>query len=423
MRSSSIKKQPQSSIGMLRLAVVLVGIFAGCYVSINAAIAENFKTANPSRAASVWPKNGFALGAVADEKLNEAAAAAADAGKPDFILGNSVKLQGIGNLALQSFEAEPLNASALRSLAFAAQAKGDLLRAKKLMADAIKFSRRDTAANNWQLQQALKAQDLPVSMQLVDRILREDDSLYLNYLPALIAGVSQPEGMNAILPLLLKRPLWEDQFWSMATSQPKIPPELAVLRQNLYVKRRQKLPMTPFLDIDVGLMNNLIRSNEFDAAKYLHDFFVGSSNAAIIPEDNKSSLSEFTEFGSPFDWQLESKNEVRVFYNADKDGINLETSSNSIGVFIHKLIKSETGRFNIKIIAKSDPSIQIVVRFKCAEYGKKMPIISSIFNNKYSLMQKMTNSDCNWFILEFLSQNKSPETNIFKIQAIEISSI
>jgi hypothetical protein len=422
MRSSSIKKQPQSSISMLRLALVLVGIIAGCYVSINAAIAESFKTTNPSRAASVWPKNGFALSAVADEKLNEAAAAAADAGKSDFIVGNSVKLQGIGNLALQSFEAEPLNASALRSLAFAAEAKGNSLRAKKLMADAIKFSRRDTAANNWQLQQALKAQDLPVSMQLVDRILREDDSLYLSYLPALIAGVSQPEGMNAILPLLLKRPLWEDQFWSMATSQPKIPPELAVLRQNLYAKRRQKLPMTPFLDADVYLIQNLISSNQFDAAKSLHDFLSGQDSPNTKLKSGGKPPTGFAQYGSPFDWQLESKNEVQAYFNDSGGGLTLEVGSNSIGVFARKLVKSATGRFNVKISAKPEPGIELFGRFRCLEIDKQLPVVNLALNNDYASLEKMKPTDCSWFMLEILAQSKLEGTTTLDISEIEVSS-
>jgi hypothetical protein len=422
MRSSSIKNQPQSSIGMLRLALVLVGIIAGCYISINAAIAENFKTANPSRAASVWPKNGFALSAVADEKLNEAAAAAADAGKSDFILGNSVKLQGIGNIALQSFKAEPLNASALRSLAFAAEAKGDLLRAKKLMADAIKFSRRDTAANNWQLQHALKAQNLPVSMQLVDRILREDDSLYLSYLPALIAGVSQPEGMNAILPLLLRQPEWEAQFWSMAANQPKIPPELAVLRQNLYVKRRQKVPIVPFLEADVYLIQNLIRSNQFDAAKSLHDFLTGQDNAAAASKADGKLRGGFTQFGSPFDWQLESNVEVQAYIDDARDGLNLEVGPNSIGIFARNIIKSTTGQFSVKVSAKVEKGVELFARLRCLEINKKIPIINLALNDNYSSTEKTNPVDCDWFSLEILAQNKLQEPTTLNITAVEISS-
>jgi hypothetical protein len=423
MRSSSIKKQPQSSIGMLRLALVLVGIIAGCYISINAAIAENFKTANPSRAASVWPKNGFALSAVADEKLNEAAAAAAEAGKSSFIAGDSVKLQGIGNIALQSFKAEPINAPALRSLAFAAEAKGDLVRAKQLMAHAIKFSRRDTAANNWQLQKALKAQDLPASMKLLDRILREDDSLYLSYLPVLIAGVSQPEGMNAIFPLLLKQPLWEQQFWSMATVQTNISPELAVLRQKLLVQRRQKIPMMPFLDADVNLIQNLIRSGQFDSAKSLHDFLAGENSVTTKSKGDVKPIAGFQAFGSPFDWQIESKGEIQAYFNDKSDKLNLEIGANSIGVFARKLVKSETGRFNLKILTKPLSGIQFSSRFKCNELDKQNIVVNQNLNSEYSSFEKMNASDCNWFTLEILVQNKRSDTAALNIAEIELSAV
>ncbi len=420
MRSLSIETQPQSAIGMLRLVLALLGILACSYVSINAAVAENSKNTNPSLAASVWPQNGFALSALADQKLNEVAAAAADSGKSDFVQGNSTQLQSIGNIALQSFRFEPLNVSALRSLAFAAEAKGDLKRAKTLMTDAIKFSRRDTAANNWQLQQALKMQDLPASMQLVDRILREDDSLYLSYLPALITGVSQPEGMNAILPLLLRQPEWEQQFWLLASSQPKIPAELAVLRQNLYEQRRQKRPTEPFLDADVYLLQNLIRSNQFDAAKSLHDFLTGHSKAAVNTKIDRKTMSGFTSFGSPFDWQLESKAGVLVNFNDSGDGLIVEAESNSIGVFARKLVKSTTGQLDVKLSAKPVQGIALFARFKCLETDKQQPIINLAFNDNYSSLEKTKPMECDWFVLEILVRNELKETKALNISAIEI---
>jgi hypothetical protein len=298
-----------------------------------------------------------------------------------------------------------------------------LKRAKTLMSDAIEFSRRDTAANNWQLQQALKAQDLPTSMRLLDRILRKDDSLHLSYLPALIAGVSQPEGMNALLPLLLQQPQWEQQFWSMAGSQPNIPSELALLRQRLFVQRRQKIPMMPFLDVDANLIQNLIRSGQFDSAKSLHDFLSRKNSTTTKLKIDGKSPTGFEVFGSPFDWQIESKSEIQAYFSDKRDQLKLEISSNSIGVFVRKLVKLEKGQLNIKIYAKPVKNIEFLVRLKCNELNKQNIILNLVSNGEYSSFEKANNSDCNWFNLEVLVQNKAEDTAIVSIAGIEFSAI
>jgi hypothetical protein len=246
-----VKRRATAPIVRARFLLVLVCVLAGCFISIGGAVAEVFRTNDPFRASSSWPKNGYAFTAVADFKLDGAVAAQAELAKSGTAAIEVAQWQGVEDAALRAFRLDPLNASALRSLAIAAEAKGNGTRATAIMAHALKFSRRDTTANNWQLRQSLAAGDLPKSMRLLDRILREDASLRQQYIPVLIAGVSQPEGFAAIYPLLLKQPAWEAGLWSMAANQLNIPPELAKLRQQLLQKRGQKTPMVPFLVTDV----------------------------------------------------------------------------------------------------------------------------------------------------------------------------
>lgn len=419
MRAASIR-QPLSRIGTLRLLLVLIGILAGSYVSHGASVAEIYRSALPSRAADARPKNGFAFNAVADAKLDETIREAA--AKTERASSNLARWQEIASNALQSFRLEPLNASALRNLALAAEANGDMARAKVLIAHAVKFSRRDTAANNWQLRQALMAQDLPSSMRLLDRILREDDSLHLRYLPVLIAGVSQPEGLNAIYSILVKQPAWERKFWSMAGTQADIPPELAILRQKLFLHDGQKIPMIPFSTIDIYLIRNLLRNNHFEAAKLLHDFLSGAQTRSAASDISNVRTMDFIAYGSPFDWQTISQGEVQAYLNDTGDGLTVETASNSIGVFARHLVESVKGRFRINISAQAVRGIELFARLKCTEQGTPAAVIKLTFDADYKSEEKVINTDCRWFVLELLARNKLPNPSILNIESVNVQS-
>ncbi len=412
-------------LGLLRKIAIIGAAILGCIVSAGAAMSEIFQIEWPEAAATAWPTNGFALNALADEKLNDTIITQQKPGQPassGTAMSSEMKNRwsSITYTALHALKLEPLNASALRSIALAADARGDTVRAQKFMAHAILFSRRDTVANNWQFTQALAAKNLPRSLRLVDRILRESDDLRLQYLPVLIAGVAEPAGFAALYPLLQEQPPWENEFWSRAASQPNIPAEIAVMRQKLFVYRGQKIPVTPFLVADVHIIRNLIRHGQFDAAKSLHDYLSG------IGGDQKNKIvrgeitTDFTSYDSAFDWQLSPQADVQAYVKDTGSGLSVETASNSIGVFARHLVKVNNGRFHIKISAQAVRGIELLARLKCIEPKKKLPAIDLNFESDNWSTNQSISVDCNWFTLEILALNKTLDNNIMDIKSIEI---
>jgi hypothetical protein len=421
-----VKRRASAPISRARFLLVLVCVLAGCFISIGGAGAEIFRSNDPFRASSIWPKNGYAFTAVADFKLDGVVTAQAELAKSGTAQIEIAKWQGVEDAALQAFRLDPLNASALRSLAIVAEAKGNGARATAIMAHALKFSRRDTTANNWQLRQSLEAENLPKSMQLLDRILREDASLRQQYIPVLIAGASQPVGYEAIYPLLLKQPAWEAEFWSMSANQPNIPREMATLRQQLLGQRGQKTPMVPFLVTDVHLIKNLIRNDQFDAAKALHDFLAGNANQFVKLGASSAAggtTSGFVSFDSAFDWQLTSQGDVQSYLDDSGSGIILEASSNSIGVFARHLVKIDGGRFKMKIEAQPVRGIELFARLKCAEKGSKAPIFDLQMEPDVWVSDQAIGSTCRWFTLELLAQNKFADAAILNITSVKATSI
>jgi hypothetical protein len=419
------KQHPAKAIGRMRLILVLVGAVIGGGLSISATLGEILQMSNPAVAASMWPANGFALNAAADAKLDAAAIAPAgnEGTGPGSAPAKQPQWSSIKDIAGRAFLKEPLNASALRSLALSAQAAGNGKLAATLMADAVKFSRRDTAANNWQLRQALSANDLPQSLRLVDRILREDGNLRSRYIPVLIAGVEQAEGFTAIYPLLVKQPVWEAEFWSMAASQPGIPPQMSELRQKLFARRGQRTPMIPFLVTDVHLIRNLIRNDAFDAAKSLHSYLSGQNQPNGRTDSTGRPQTDFTAYDSPLDWQFTTQGDTQAYVDDTGTGVVVETGSNSIGVFARHLVRTENGRFALSIAAKPVRGTQLFARLKCAEKSKRLPVVNIGFAPDSWNAEQSVGQDCRWYILELLAQNTLDEAAIVNIGSIAATSV
>lgn len=412
-------KRRMNLTGLMRSWMIVLAMILGGAVSVGAAISEIYQVSDPAAAAKAWPKNGFALNAVVDARLSERVTNSSAGALPN----DAAHWQGIGDLATQAYQREPLNAPALRSLALAAEANGDQVQAQKLMANAVKFSRRDTAANNWQFVKALSAKDLGLSLTIVDRILNENDDLRPQYIPVLIASVAEQEGFAAIYPMLKRQPQWEAEFWGMAASQPNLPAEMGALRQRLLEQRRQSTPMVPFLLADSGMIRNLIRNDQFDAAKSLHSYLANQTQQLADRRSRDGGTSDFTAYGSALDWQLTEQGDVQAYLNDSGAGLSVELASNTIGLFARHLVKPDDGKFRLKISAQAGAGIELIARLKCAEKGKKSIAFDLNFEPDSWTVDQAVTRDCRWFMLELLAQNKTLDSALLNIKNIEATSI
>lgn len=419
MTAVQVNKQRMMIMGLLRSWMIVFGVILGCAVSVGASISEVYQVSDPAAAAKAWPKNGFAFNAAVDAKLSKRVTKPSTGALPI----DAAYWQSIGDMATQAYRREPLNAAALRSLALAAEANGDQVRAQKLMANAVIFSRRDTAANNWQFVKALSAKELGLSLTIVDRILNENDDLRPQYIPVLIASVAQQQGSAAIYPMLKRQPQWEAEFWGMAAHQPNLPAEMGALRQRLLEQRRQSVPMAPFLIEDAGLIRNLIRNDQFDAAKSLHSYLANQTPQLSDRRRRDGGTSDFTAYGSALDWQLTEQGDVQAYLNDSGAGLSVELASNTIGLFARHLVRSVDGRFRLKISAQAGRGIEMFARLKCAEKGKESITLELNFQPDSWTANQTITPDCRWFTLELLAKNKTLDSALLDVENIEATSI
>ena len=184
--------------------------------------------------------------------------------------------------------------------------------------------------------------------------------------------------------------------------------------------------MVPFLVTDVHLIKNLIRNDQFDAAKALHDFLAGNAIRSVNLGASYAAgetTSGFVTFDSAFDWELTSQGDVQSYLDDSGLGIILEAGSNSIGVFARHLVKIDGGRFKMKVEAQPVRGVELFARLKCAEKGIKAQIFDLQMKPDVWVSDQAIGSTCRWFTLELLAQNKLADAAMLKIMSVKATSI
>ncbi len=201
----------------------------------------------------------------------------------------------IAALATRALANDPLNAEAFRLLAETVDDPG---RARVLMQDAVKHSRREGVALFWLLNDSFYRKDYQSALSYADIMLRTRPELtkyILNYV-SLIA--EDPEGLSLLVKVLAKGPKWREQFLeSFPGSMRQIDTPLKLMAG---LKESGSPPsskeLAPYLDVLIG-------KNRVDAAYNAWLQFLPApelANVRLLTNGNFESSPS----GLPFDWRI-----------------------------------------------------------------------------------------------------------------------
>jgi hypothetical protein len=218
--------------------------------------------------------------------------------------------------ATKALQAEPLNARALRLLGEAADLRGAEDDAARLMYAAVHYSLRETRANVWLANYALKRKDFAEALARIDAIVRTDPNARAAVLPELLRLAMTPEATDTMVGLLASNPSWRP--WLLEAMPARVGNAGAL--SDLYLKLMATRPplsnaeLKPYLD-------ELVRQNRIEQAYYLW--------LQTLPEQRLSQLGFLYngDFGLrptnlPFDWVIDPIPSVtiRIAVPAGGDG-------------------------------------------------------------------------------------------------------
>lgn len=367
-------------------------------VAATAAIGAITKSKRPHWALQLWPTNAFAYAKLADVAI--ISAITANKGQlPKEIDERTVEW------ARRSIRGEPTSAEGLRTLALAADVRGQEERARNLMRLARQLNTRDLIAGLWLIEDYAQAGEYEPALITYDEALRslapEQRGLLLT---AMVGALSDPVLLAPYYELLRKSPPWAPAFWRQAAQTAPALPNAARLRLRL-AEDGVGLPE----ENEVLLLNGLIGQKQFAAAYQIYDILSASGQSASWIRNG--DFSETPRF-PPFDWTLISSGDLGAGVNERSGQLEISAIGNAHGLVAEQLVRLDPGSYRLVARASGPDSrgsgSPLSATFACAE-GETEPRRFDVPKNGASQTVVVATSGCSFYWLKLLVDAREQE--------------
>jgi hypothetical protein len=292
---------------------------------------------NPQAAVSLGVADGDAFSAVAEAR---------EAARPGYD-------EAAAAYARRALIAAPLDARAIRVLAQETEKDGGLTRARMMMVIADRWSRRDTAAQLWLLQQAMLEGDWPDASVHADALLRRHWQLEKVVFPAMAGALRDPAAVGPFVDRLSELPDWRRSFLSALAEHA---PDPAVPARLFLALAATAAPPT---DEDASnIVSRYVAQGDYAGARALWVRLLprGAAPAAGQPVYN----GDFRPLpgGAPFNWRLTQSEGVTAETIAAGDGalaLHVLTPAAKDAVAADQLLTLAPGAWRLTGMARIEP--------------------------------------------------------------------
>jgi hypothetical protein len=210
------------------------------------------------------------------------------------------------DMAGRALQADPLEADALRAMALAAEADGDLARADILMRMAGSRSRRDLAVQVWLANRRLAAEDHSAALGHIDASLRVWGEKSDAFIPVLANLAHNPDVRDMLAGVLREDPPWRR---TLLTRLPKDSPDPRSLYGFYSGLMSGQAPLRP--EELRPYLQSLINEGHAPLAYVLQVEFLSAEQVGALDYLNNGGF-DLPLSGLPFDWTIDGVNGARA---------------------------------------------------------------------------------------------------------------
>ncbi|CAM3177541.1 hypothetical protein SPAN111604_08595 [Sphingomonas antarctica] len=316
--------------GPVATGVILVVVLLLAVVTARVSIAASARRAAPELALRASPGDARALVTLAESALIE----------PNG-------LQRAAGYARQAIERDATLSTPYRILGFAADERGDLPMAERLIAGSARLSRRDLPGQLWLINRAVARDDVPGALEHFDVALRTSDKAPAILFPVLAGATAEPRVIEPLARRMTGAP-WADPFLRWAIDNSPETHGLAAL--SLAFNKHRPLPD----EVVAQLASRLS-----DKGAYTELRPVRAISAARLTGGDWISDPAFakpTGVGA-FEWALGQDGSAQVTrgINADgKAGMMFEAPVNRVSEIARQLLTLPAGDYRLTIDGSID---------------------------------------------------------------------
>lgn len=207
-----------------------------------------------------------------------------------------------GRQATQALLQDATAVDALVVLAFQAQLRGEAARSDQYFGLVSAFSRRETGANIWAIEQAVNRGDIAGALYRYDLALRASNDVSQILFPILASALAEPAVRSALVNRLVGRPSWKDRFLEFAATKSNNP---LATRDFFLAANRSGVPIA---DVHwAAVVDGLLRVGMPEEAwKYYRSRFPNARRS----ESRDPNFAEPSRARTRFDWLPAETSEV-----------------------------------------------------------------------------------------------------------------
>ena len=317
------------SAGSMALRVAVAG-FAGLgllWLSISVTAVNVFRDVQPETALAFWPGDGFALANLAESRLSS------DLSAPSREFARSQ--------AARALAAEPTAASAARTLA--AISASDAI-ARRRFGYARRLSRRDLGTNLYFIEDAVRRNDVPASLEQYDIALRTSQVVARQLLfPILDSALGDPQLTGPIGHLLARGGDWAPEFVDFSAGQ-----------RTHAVALARALVLNPAAlsrvadESKIRLIGTLADQNAFGLADAIFRQAGHPTPPHTIVRDGGF---DHTGYWAPFDWALSGGGDYGGSINTQDGVLEVYSGGTSGGTIARQLVRLPAGANRLTVVA------------------------------------------------------------------------
>ncbi len=378
------------------LAASAIGILLALMLGAQAASSVTTRTA-PDFAVSLFPANGlareqlaaktFTAGITEPDDAPEAARQAAD-------------------IALAAIRSDPLVPKAYAILALA---QPEEAKRRAILDAASQINRRDLFLQGLVLQEHIAERNYPRTIETLDQILRVNPEYSREFFPVLVEALGEEETIPLFANMLDGSSPWHQRFLNFAVGQREILPNLAVLRQDVFVDDE---------NFDRRLIAGLAGQGDIASAEALYRRVSGSDTGL-----GRYGLLDWKSAYPPFDWRFVDQTGFRAQQSADGKELELSVRPGKGGIIAARLLRTPEPPFEIRNANRISPADQLRdVRLQLLCANSQTPFYDERFSNGADGFRiESLPQDCEHMILAINARAWSGRSALSgTIQSIEI---
>ena len=254
------------AIGPIRIVLCLLLAIVGSLLAVALTISGITRYKNPQAALLMMPGDSIALAARADQLL----AANPTAPPPQAV-----------RFSVRALQEQALNAKAIRILGFAADAKGERLRALALIQLAERLSRRETGAQLWLIEYHAQANDTVKTIKHYDILLKTKPDTQGLLFPRLSNAIADAPVRAALLPHVRQNKVWTSSFlWHAISNDKHLSNIVNLIAENGGFPKNRAGDNTS-REQEKRLLTRLVAENRFADARRIYALVPGADPALL----------------------------------------------------------------------------------------------------------------------------------------------